>query len=168
MLSVKKLFSKKLVNYLVFRTFFKTYDFIFICTLVHNDLTSLDLLKLKLNKLNINFQFFNSNYLFLNGLNSNYLKFFQNSGLILKINDLNCLAQLPTQDILLSGGVYKEYFLNNVHLKNIFSYFKFYDGNLLFLITFFNYLLNIIYLFIFTFRQILRKCQLIVLLLSKN
>lgn len=129
MLFTKNLFNKNLLNYLVFRLFFKNHSFVLACFLLNEQTKSLDLLKLKLQKLNIEFQFFNSNNLISIDSDLNYLKFFQHTTFLIKINDFGQIPLLPLAEIFISAAVFKSYFLNNVYLNNLLGYFRFYDKN---------------------------------------
>lgn len=129
MLFSKNLFSKKLLNYLIFRLFFKDYSFMLACFLSNEQTKVLDLLKLKLQRLNVEFQFFNSNDLISVNSNLNYLKFFQNTTFLIKIKDFSQISLLSSADFNVFAVVYKNYFLNNIYFKNLLGYFKFYGNN---------------------------------------
>lgn len=129
MLFSKNLFNKNLKNYLIFRSFFKNYNLLFICSLANKQTTNYNLLKLKFQKSSLEYQFINFNKLILIDSKFSHLKFFQRSLFLIKINNLNLLPLLTSSDFFVTTAVYKNYFLNNIYFGSLFNSFKFFDQN---------------------------------------
>jgi len=90
MRSLSNLFDKSLFNFLVSRSFFKSYNILLVFSLLLGQTKNIDIIKFQLMKLGV--KFFCLNYNSFPVLNESYMDFFNYPGFVIKIDSIDIVS----------------------------------------------------------------------------
>jgi hypothetical protein len=140
MLLPKNFINNKIFMFLRFRSIFFSSDILAFYMLNKIQMSELDIIKQNLFKNNLNFQFFNNNFISQNFSNFNsYFNSFNGSFMVVYFKSFNDLFKLTLENCYLFSCLYNGYFINNFFFSKLNSYNSFFHKNYLFIISFLTY-----------------------------
>ena len=123
MLLPKNFINNKIFMFLRFRSIFFSSDILAFYMLNKIQMSELDIIKQNLFKNNLNFQFFNNNFISQNFSNFNsYFNSFNGSFMVVYFKSFNDLFKLTLENCYLFSCLYNGYFINNFvfqHLRDM-------------------------------------------------
>lgn len=143
MLLPKNFINNKIFMFLRFRSIFFSSDILAFYMLNKIQMSELDIIKQNLLKNNLNFQFFNNNFMNQNfGYLNMYFNSFNDFFVVVYFKNFSDLFKLTLENCYLFSCLYNGYFVNNVFFSKLSFYHLFFTKNYLFIISFLMYFIK--------------------------